>query len=219
MTPATPLTQLINMKLFLVRHGETEWNRSGKFLGQYDVPLNDRGVSQARDVAKAAISWRPTALYSSPLTRTMQVAEQIGKTVGLTVTPYPGLMELDLGQVEGISGQQMRDEWPQLHQVWSDSPETVAMPGGESLVQLEDRAWASFSRVEQSHKDGDNIVIVSHNFAIRAICGKLLGIPLSHFHRTYLHLSSVCIFDRGRMGWRMLKYNSTGHLSPDNLPD
>ena len=207
------------MKLFLVRHGETEWNRSGKFLGQYDVPLNARGVSQARDVAKAAISWRPTALYSSPLARTMQVAERIGKTVGLTVTPDPGLMELDLGQVEGISGQQMRDEWPQLHQVWSDSPETVAMPGGESLVQLENRAWASFSRVEQAHKDGDNIVIVSHNFAIRAICGKLLGIPLSHFHRTYLNLSSVCIFDRGRMGWRLLKYNSTGHLAPDNLPD
>ena len=207
------------MKLFLVRHGETEWNRTGKFLGQYDVPLNARGVSQGRDVAKAAISWRPTALYSSPLTRTMQVAEQIGKTVGLTVTPAPGFMELDLGEVEGISGQQMRDEWPQLHQVWSDSPETVAIPGGESLVQLENRAWASFSRVEQSHQDGDNIVVVSHNFAIRAICGKLLGISLSHFHRTYLHLSSVCIFDRGRMGWRLLKYNSTGHLSPDNLPD
>ena len=206
------------MKLFLVRHGETEWNRSGKFLGQHDVPLNDRGLSQARDIAKASVSWKPTAVYSSPLARTMQVAGEIGRTVGLDVCPDPRLMELDLGNVEGISGEQMRNEWPNLHQVWRDSPESVIMPGGESLVQLENRTWAAFCELEQAHSDSDNIVIVSHNFAIRALCGRLLGIPLTHFHRTYLHLSSVCLFDRTRMGWRLLKYNSTSHLSSDNLP-
>ncbi len=206
------------MKLYLVRHGETEWNRSGKFLGQHDVPLNDLGLAQARDIAKASISWRPTAIYSSPLARTMQVAGEISKTVGLEVSPDPRLMELDLGDVEGISGVQMREEWPELHRVWRDSPESVAMPGGESLVQLHDRAWDAFSQVEKAHSDADNIVIVSHNFTIRALCGKLLGIPLTHFHRTYLHLSSVCLFDRAGMGWRLQKFNATDHLSPGNLP-
>ena len=207
------------MKLFLVRHGETEWNKLGKFLGQMDIGLNQRGLSQAQETAKAAISWRPTALYSSPLGRTMQVATEISKLVGLKVTADPRLKELDLGEVEGISGQQMREEWPQVHDVWQHHPELVVMPGGESLATLQERTWQAFLDLEGNQGETDNIVVVSHNFAIRAICGKMLGMPLSHFHRMYLHLGSVTTMDRTQTGWRLLSYNSTCHLSPQNQPD
>ncbi len=90
------------------------------------------------------------------------------------------------------------------------------MPGGESLTQLQDRTWQAFLNVEESHSDEDIIVVVSHNFAIRAICAKMLGMPLSHFHRMYLNLGSVSMVERGQMGWRLLTYNSTCHLSPEN---
>lgn len=204
------------MKLFLVRHGETEWNRLGRFQGQNDNSLNDLGLAQARDTARAAISWKPAVLYSSPLCRTMQVAEEISRLVGLSVIPDPRLKELALGELEGVTGEEMRIGWPQVYQTWRNDPQAVMMPGGESLVQLQERTWQALQSLENAHSQGDVIVLVSHNFAIRALCGKLLGLPLSHFHRMYLSLGSVSTMEKSSLGWRLLTYNSTCHLSPEN---
>jgi broad specificity phosphatase PhoE len=204
------------LKLYLVRHGETEWNKLGRFQGQNDNSLNELGLAQARDTARAAISWKPTAIYSSPLCRTMRVAEEISRLVGLPVTPDPRLKELDLGDLEGITGQEMRTGWPEVYETWRNEPESVMMPGGESLVQLQERTWQAFQSLEDAHNQGDAIIMVSHNFAIRALCGKLLGLPLSHYHRMYLSLGSVSIMEKSGVGWRLLTYNSTCHLSPEN---
>lgn len=204
------------MKLFLVRHGETEWNKLGRFQGQNDNSLNELGLAQARDTARAAISWKPAALYSSPLCRTMQVAEEISRLVGISVIPDPRLKELDLGELEGVTGEEMRTGWPKVYQTWRNDPQAVMMPGGESLVQLQERTWQSLQSLENAHGQGDVIVVVSHNFAIRALCGKLLGLPLSHFHRMYLSLGSVSTMEKNSLGWRLLTYNSTCHLSPEN---
>ncbi len=207
------------MKVYLVRHGETDWNRLGKFQGQVDVALNDKGLAQAKETARAALGWGLTALYSSPLTRTMQVAGEIAGLTGLPIIPDARLQEMDLGDVEGIKGPEMRSGWPEVHQTWRESPETVSMPGGESLVQLEQRVWEAFQEIETSNGEDDNVGLVSHNFAIRALCGKLAGIPLTHFHRLELHLASVSVFHRGGLGWRLLGYNSTHHLSADHRQD
>jgi probable phosphoglycerate mutase len=204
------------VKLFLVRHGETEWNKLGRFQGQNDNSLNELGLAQARDTARAAISWKPAALYSSPLCRTMQVAEEISRLVGISVIPDPRLKELDLGELEGVTGEEMRTGWPKVYQTWRNDPQAVMMPGGESLVQLQERTWQALQSLENAHGQGDVIVVVSHNFAIRALCGKLLGLPLSHFHRMYLSLGSVSTMEKNSLGWRLLTYNSTCHLSPEN---
>ena len=179
------------MKIFLVRHGETQWNKLGKFQGQVDVALNQRGLAQARDAAKAALAWRPTALYSSPLRRTMQVAEAVSRKVGLPVTVDPRLMELNLGELEGATSRQMKEQWSQVYSSWRENPGATVMPGGESMAQLQERAWQSFLEVEATHLEDDAVLIVSHNFAIRCIISQLLGIPWSHFHGTYLDLGSV----------------------------
>ena len=204
------------MKLFLVRHGETEWNHLGRFQGQIDIGLNQRGLEQARDTARAALTWKPTALYSSPLCRTMQVAEEVSSLVGLPVIPEPRFKELALGELEGVTSEEMRTGWPQLYEVWRTDPGNATMPGGESLAQLQDRTWEGFLNLERAHAEEDVVVVVSHNFAIRTIFGKVLGIPLSHFHSAYLSLGSVCTIEINQRGRRLLSYNSTCHLSPEN---
>lgn len=204
------------MKFFLVRHGETEWNRLGRFQGQADIALNDRGLAQARDTARAAVSWRPSALYASPLVRTMQVAEEISGKIGLPIIPDARLMELNLGQLEGVTGQAMQEQWSQVYQGWRNDPGATEMPGGESLAQLQDRAWQVLLDLEQSHGEDEAVVLVSHNFAIRTIVSKLLGMPWSHFHQTYLSLSSICTLESNSRGRRLLAYNSTCHLFPEN---
>ena len=205
------------MKFFLVRHGETEWNKLGRFQGQYDTMLNETGLAQAKATATAAHDWGLTALYASPLSRTMQVAAEFAGQLGLPVNPRDGLKELALGELEGIGGEEMRAGWPEVFNTWRDNPEAVVMPGGESLAELERRSWQVILDLEQAHDDTANLALISHNFAIRAICGKLLGVPLSNFHRMSLSLGSVSIFDSGSQGRRLLCYNSTGHLPPETL--
>ena len=200
------------MKFYLVRHGETEWNKLGRFQGQYDTLLNKTGLEQAKTTAMAAQEWGITSIYSSPLKRTMQVAEEMAKMLAIPVETREGLKELALGELEGVKGEEMRAGWPEVFETWNSRPELTVMPGGESLQTLEERAWQVILELEQTHSPGEGLAIVSHNFAIRAICGKLLGIPLANFHRLHLALSSVSVFESAPRGRRLLSYNSTGHL-------
>ena len=207
------------MKFYLVRHGETDWNRLGRFQGQSDTSLNSQGLAQAEDTALAAREWNLTAIYSSPLSRTMQVAEALTRQTGLPAAIREGLKEMALGELEGIRGEEMRAGWPEVYDTWRDQPGKVVMPGGESLQELQKRAWQVVLDLEQTHNPEDNLVLISHNFAIRAICARLLGMPLANFHRMHLSLGSVSLFDSGPRGRRLLYYNATGHLAPGNRSD
>ena len=204
------------MKFFLVRHGETEWNKLGRFQGHEDIKLNERGLAQARETAKTAAGWGHSAIYTSPLIRTMQVAEEMAKVTQARVSQRPGLKELGLGELEGVTGEEMRLGWPEVFSAWRSSPEKVSMPNGESLLQLRDRAWQSILDIEGEHSEGESVVVISHNFAIRSIVGELLGVPLENFHRMSLSLASVSTFESDDRGRRLISYNSTGHLSPEN---
>ena len=204
------------MKLHLVRHGETEWNKLGRFQGQQDIALNPRGLAQAKETARAMADDGVIALYSSPLQRTMQVANEISRLTSVPVVPLPGVKELNLGELEGVTGEEMRTIWPAVYSAWSQDPGTLSMPKGESLSQLQDRAWRSLQEVEKAHSGDDVIVVVSHNFAIRTMIHKVLGLPLTNFHRLSLDLSSVSTVEYTSRGRRLTCYNFTGHLSPEN---
>ena len=204
------------MKFFLVRHGETEWNKLGRFQGHQDISLNERGLAQAKETAKAAALWGHSAIYSSPLIRTVQVADEIAKVTPMPVSKQPGLKELSLGDLEGVTGEEIRKGWPEVFAAWRSNPDNVSMPNGESLKQLRERAWQAILEIEKKHSGDEVVVIVSHNFAIRSIVGELLGVPLEHFHRMSLNLASVTTFDSDDRGRRLTGYNSTGHLSPEN---
>ncbi|MDA0263650.1 MAG: histidine phosphatase family protein [Chloroflexi bacterium] len=204
------------MRFFLVRHGETEWNKLGRFQGHEDIELNERGLSQAKETAQAAAGWGMNAIYTSPLQRTVKVAEELAAVTPVTIHQEPGLKELSLGDLEGVTGDEMRVGWPEFISEWRSHPETVLLPNGESLVQLRERTWQAILGIEQKHAGEDSVVVISHNFAIRCIVGKLLGVPLANFHRMSLDLASVCKFDSDDRGRRLISYNSTSHLSPEN---
>lgn len=204
------------MRFYLLRHGETEWNKLGKFQGLTDVSLNDRGLSQARDSARASLAWDHSIIYSSTLTRTIQVAEEVRRLSGAPVVTDPGLCELALGDLEGVTGADMRAEWPEVYRRWRENPASVEMPNGESLAQLQDRAWQVILRIEQAHADVAGVVVVSHNFTIRTIICSVLDIPLYNFHRMSLGLGSLCTFDSDTNGRRLVTFNCNSHLSPEN---
>ncbi len=204
------------MKFYLLRHGETEWNKLGKFQGLTDVSLNERGLAQAKDSARAALSWEHGALYSSSLTRTVQVAEEIRRVTGTPIITDPGLRELSLGDLEGVTGSEMREGWPEMYASWRRNPADVEMPNGESLAQVQERAWEVIRGIEREHSDESGVVVVSHNFTIRTIICAILDIPLHNFHRMSLGLGSLCTFESDGNVRRLVTYNCNSHLSPEN---
>ena len=204
------------MRFYLLRHGETEWNKLGKFQGLTDVSLNERGLSQARDSARAALSWEHTVIYSSSLIRTSQVAEEVRRLSGAPVVSDPGLRELSLGDLEGVTGAEMRAGWPEVYSTWRRNPADAQMPNGETLSQLQERAWRVILEIEEANAEAPGVVVVSHNFTIRSIVCSVLDIPLYNFHRMSLALGSLCAFDSDENGRRLITYNCNSHLSPEN---
>jgi len=203
------------MRLILVRHGETPWNRDGKFLGKTPVDLTDVGLDQARHVATATASLNPSVLYSSVLLRTMTTAEQISGQVSLPVLPLEGIEEIDLGDLEGLDNAALRGEYAYISEQWRTDPSKTCFPNGESMVQLRKRVQGALDNLQRRHPE-DTVVAVSHNFPIRVMLLLYLGLPLSRFHRTRVDLGSITILESKQGLKQVIRVNDTCHL-PDNL--
>ena len=206
------------MKLVLVRHGETPWNHAGRFQGQSNIGLSPRGLEQARAVANVLKRIEPHALYSSPLPRTMQMAQVIATALSLPIVPIEDLKELDLGELEGITGDRMQANYPEIYHGWGMDPSRIVMPGGESLHQLQERAWRGVQQIELNHPKGV-AVAVSHNFAIVTVVCRLLEIPLSRFHHLRLDLGSVTTIESSDQRWRLASFNERYHLCSSHIQE
>ena len=172
------------MNLYLVRHGETEWNRDGRAQGRADIPLNDAGIAQSRALAEAFSSMSVTAVMSSTLSRAVRTAEAIAAPHGLSVSTENDLLELDFGGLDGAPLREMRELFPDFFEHWTRDPATAQFPdGGETLQQLQDRAWAVVESIARSHEPQDNVIVVSHAFALYSVMCRALGMPLSNYGR------------------------------------
>lgn len=148
------------MKLYIIRHGQTDWNVAGKVQGRKDIPLNEQGRMQARALA-AGMARRPvTAVYSSPQIRALETAQFIAEPLKLTVQCLPQLMEISYGSWEGRTAQDILTTDAELYESWWKHPATVAPPGGETLEQVDQRCRLAWEYI-QNRMTGDTAV-VSH---------------------------------------------------------
>ena len=158
--------------IILVRHGQTEWNRVERFRGHADVPLNEAGLRQAEATGlRIARQWQPAQIYSSPLSRAVKTAEAIAKHFSLPVQVHPGLIDIDYGEWQGLTPQEVQARWPAMLHSWYEHPERVNIPGGESLDSLRVRGLKTVNELVSRHTD-QTIVIVGHTVINRVI---LLG--------------------------------------------
>ena len=206
------------MRLILVRHGETPWNREGRFQGRSLIGLSQRGVTQARQIVKAVLPMKPSALYASPLPRSIMTAEEISRELGIPIVPVEALQEVNLGELEGITGQQMRTQYSHVYSAWRQDPGEVVFPGGESIGQLQERAWRAIMDLEKVHPK-DVIVTVSHNFAIRAILCRFLDLPLKRLHSLRVDLASISILQLNYRSRQVITINDRCHLLNAAPPD
>lgn len=148
------------MKIYIIRHGQTDWNVAGKIQGRQDIPLNAAGRMQAQALAEGMRTRPVTAIYSSPQLRAMETAEAIAALQGMAVRSLPQLVEIGYGQWEGRTAEDILTTDRELYESWWQHPATVAPPGGETLNQVDERCRQAWSAIRGS-MEGDTAV-VSH---------------------------------------------------------
>ena len=206
------------MRLILVRHGETEHNRGKITLGRFDAPLNDRGREQARAVA-ASFARPPDAIYASPLSRAFDTAAAIGSATSLAPLADDGLIEMDVGEMEHLPGTELRERYPDFLRAWlSGECADARMPGGETLREVQDRAWAAVKRFGAAHPDG-TVVAVTHNFVILMLVCGALGLPIAQFRRVRPALASKSVIEVRDGAGSLVQFNDISHLVAAGLAD
>lgn len=169
------------MKIILVRHGQTQWNKVERFRGQIDIPLNETGIAQAEAVSRyIQRNWQPAEVYSSPLSRALVTAQTIAKPFALTAVPDPGLMDINFGEWQGLTIDEVVARWPEGIWNWVHAPQVLVFPGGELLSEVQQRALEFVQRQVSSHSE-ETIVMVSHTVVNRLILLGLMGLGLDHF--------------------------------------
>ena len=148
------------MKIYLIRHGQTDWNVAGKIQGKTDIPLNETGRRQAACLAKG-MEHRPVAqIFSSDLIRARETARAIGESQHVEVETLSGLEEIGFGKWEGMTLEQIQVIFPTEYEKWCENPVMVAPPGGESLSQIKERCRKVMEEILKM-ANGD-FAIVSH---------------------------------------------------------
>jgi alpha-ribazole phosphatase len=180
-------------RLHLVRHAPAEWpeGEEPRYRGSSDAPLGERGRWEARLLAGRFAAEEIDAVYASDLTRARETAEGISAPLGLPVRLRPGFRELDFGEWEGASHEELLRRAGERYTGWLASPERVAPPGGETLVELQERVERSFEVLVDASEGEGGVVLVGHGGPLRLILCRLLGMPPGNHWRLGLEHSSV----------------------------
>lgn len=179
-------------RLILVRHGRTEWNAQGRFLGRTDLPLDDEGRAQAAACARD-LPYSLDAIYTSTMLRARQTAAAFGEPVAL-----PGLEELDQGDLDGLEAAAAIERWPDFFQAWAADPTDVCPPGStECLRMLQQRALGVLRGIADDHR-GQTVAVVSHQLVLASVLCAVHGDPLARWRSHRLdNLGVVPLIDRG----------------------
>jgi len=198
--------------VLLVRHGQTAWNREQRFRGQVEVPLDETGLLQAAALGeRIAATWRPVAIYASPLQRTLQTAASVAQACKLDVIPHAGLVDINFGACTGLSEAEFATRYPQLATAWYTRPHTVHFPQGESLADVARRVASLLDEVVAQHPE-HTVVLVTHLVVCRVLLCHFLGLDISHFWEFEPAPASISTLEISMHGHLLRTLNDTAHL-------
>jgi len=196
------------MQIILVRHGATDWNLQGRCQGSTDRELSDAGIRQAEQIAALLRTEEIHAIYSSHLRRARQTAEFISQPHALPVLIEEELRELDHGELEGLTFNEIKNRYGDFLIRWRSEPADIQVPGGERLADVAERAWTGLNDIVVRHADEERILVVSHNFPILGIVCRITGTHLNDYRTFHLDPCGVTRLNRdGGYGWTITHVN------------
>jgi ribonuclease H / adenosylcobalamin/alpha-ribazole phosphatase len=209
--PTAELAPVVTTVMHLLRHGQTEHTPERRYSGRNDLPLSRTGRAEAEAAGVRAKELGIEAVVASPLRRTRETAEIVAAVLGLPIVLDDDLVELDFGDLEGLTLDEARAKHPLAARRFIDDV-TVAAPGGESVVDVSARVARARRRILDRHA-GRTVLVVSHVTPIKLLLAAALGTGDEVVHRMFLgaaSLSSVAWSSDGRASVRLV--NDTSHL-------
>ena len=199
--------------IYLVRHGQTAWNREEIFRGRTDVPLDETGLKQAELAGEYFKGMEVAAIYSSPLSRALQTAQKIAQSNDLKVQPLLGIIDMSFGNWEGRPHQEIREKDSKTYRQWVEEPHLVRLPGGESLDDVRVRAMAALEEVIRNHP-GKTLVLVSHRVICKVLICAILNLDNSHFWQITQDTTAINLIQYRKGRYILSLMNETCHLKP-----
>ena len=200
------------VRIILARHGHVDWLAPERFRGRAELPLSDLGRRQAQAVARyIAATWKPDAVYTSPLGRCRETGAEIAAPFRLELRPVDGLADIDYGEWQGLTRDEAQERWPDETELWFRTPHIAAIPGGETLAALLSRTSAALRDILWRHPD-QTVVLVGHDSVNRVLLLFAMELPLSRYW--HLRKDPCCVnellFDNGSVAIGSI--NQTQHL-------
>lgn len=201
-------------QLFLARHGQTVGNVQRVWQGWTEGELTSLGIQQAEATARHLVDSGEAfdALYSSPLRRSWQTAEIVGRMLGQSLVAHDGLREIWFGEVEGLTFEEFAARYPEEHRRWSNKSDmSYTWPGGESRAEFHRRTQRAIAEIASWHKD-KSIVVVAHGGSLRAILAYLFPAQLGQWWTCSL---GNCSLTQARLvpdAAQLLALNDQSHL-------
>jgi alpha-ribazole phosphatase len=192
--------------IYLLRHGEVVLAETRRFIGHLDVPLSPLGERQSAAQAARLATVKLAALYSSDLTRARRTGEIIGAPHRLTPTVLPALREMAMGRWEGLTAAEIQRGEPEKFAQWMANVDEFPFPDGESVPDLEARAWPAFESLAAAHT-GTAIAIVAHGGTNRALLCRALGLPPGRLLSMGQDYGALTVLERVDSTWRLLRLN------------
>jgi alpha-ribazole phosphatase len=202
------------MKLYLIRHGQTDWNRQKRYCGQTDLPLNETGRKQVQGLRERFKKIKLDFLYRSDLKRAEETAEIVFPRWKKKIIISPLVRELDFGEWEGCKYEEILAKNEKAYRAWLDNPTLSAPPRGESLSSLENRVKTFLCDLLDKFKD-ETVAVVTHSGPIRVTLCDALGIPLKFFWRVAVSSASISIIDYSNGKPFVSLVNDTGHIEQE----
>jgi alpha-ribazole phosphatase len=181
-------------RLVFVRHAETDASAQGRCYGRLDVGLSLEGRRRAEELGAALLATPLVAVYSSPSTRALDTAVAVASPQALAPVVDDRLREIDFGELEGLSYDQIRGGWAALYRDWMERPTRVTFPGGESFADLRSRVLSAVAGIRDRH-EGDVVALVAHGGAIRVVLADVLELTDGAIFRFGLDLGGVTVVD------------------------
>ncbi|MFO7538625.1 MAG: histidine phosphatase family protein [Chloroflexota bacterium] len=196
--------------ILLIRHGQTDWNRDGRWQGHNDIPLNQTGIEQAQALAQRLTGWPVTHLYSSDLQRAAQTATILGQTLGIDPVLNEIWRERDVGLFSGLTSPEVAHTYPDA---WARRLNGILEPPeGESYEALHQRAGAALDQLLARH-NGDMIAVISHGALLHAVAAHVLGIEAGQYNRiSFRGNTGLTVIEANDGYTTLVRLNDTSHL-------
>ena len=203
-------------ELLIIRHGKTSWNTADIFRGRISIGLSEKGLNQVELLSEYLSSKKIQAIYSSPLQRALQTAEAVARLHQLNVQAVPGLNDLDFGEWEGKSVQEVKNTYQDIFSLWLERPDLTKIPGGESLEDARKRVLKALDGIMDQNKEGI-VVIVTHRVITKVLACALLGLDNSHFWNIDQDTCGVTTFIHNGRYFILKHHNDVSFLKNSKL--